>query len=280
VRHAPRASTRIVWFAPLAAFLAVFFLYPLAGVVSRSFGGEPLGLEHYARAVREPVYLWVLANTFRIAAAVAVLCLLLGYPVAHVLATASDRTLRLLLIFIVVPYFTGSLVRTYAWIVLLGREGVINQLLTRLGLVDRPVPLMYNTTGVLVGMTYILLPYMVLALYSVMKGIDPGLLRAARSLGATGPQAFLRVFVPLTLPGIGGGFMLVFILALGFFVTPALMGSSRETMIAMVIENQVGVVLNWGFASALAMVLLVATILGFFAYDRILGLQRLFETKA
>jgi putative spermidine/putrescine transport system permease protein len=274
-----RPSTQVVWLAPLAGFLAVFFLYPLAGVVARSFGGEPLGLEHYARAVREPVYLWVLANTFRIAAAVAVLCLVLGYPVAHVLAAASPRALRLLLIFIVVPYFTGALVRTYAWIVLLGREGVVNQLLLRLGLVERPVPLMYNTTGVLIGMTYILLPYMVLALYSVMKGIDPGLTRAARSLGATGPQAFVRVLLPLTLPGIGGGFLLVFILALGFFVTPALMGSARETMIAMVIENQVGVVLNWGFASALAMVLLVATVLGFLAYDRVLGLRRLFETR-
>jgi putative spermidine/putrescine transport system permease protein len=188
--------------------------------------------------------------------------------------------LRVLLIFIVVPYFTGSLVRTYAWMVLLGREGVVNQLLLRSGLADRPLPLMYNRFGVLVGMSYILLPYMILALYAVMKGIDPGLLRAARALGATGFQAFCRVFLPLTLPGIGGGTLLVFILSLGFFVTPALMGSPRETMIAMVIENQVGVLLNWGFASALAMVLLAATVLGFLVYDRVLGLERLFEAKA
>jgi putative spermidine/putrescine transport system permease protein len=155
----------------------------------------------------------------------------------------------------------------------------VNQLLVRLGLAERPLPLMYNRFGVLVGMSYVLLPYMVLALYGVMKGIDPGLVRAARSLGASGFQAFCRVYLPLSLPGIGGGVLLVFILSLGFFITPALMGSSRDTMIAMVIENQVGVVMDWGFASALAMVLLVLTVAGFLLYDRLLGLERLFAAK-
>jgi putative spermidine/putrescine transport system permease protein len=271
-------ARQAVWLLPTVAFLALAFVYPLAGVVARSFAG-PWGLAHYARAVRQPVYLWIMLNTFQIAATVAVICLVLGYPVAYVLARASGRVLRILLIFIVVPYFTGSLVRTYAWMVLLGREGVVNQFLRAVGLVDRPLPLMYNRFGVLVGMSYILLPYMVLALYGVMKGIDPGLLQAARSMGASGPQSFRRVFLPLTLPGVGGGCLLVFILGLGFFVTPALMGSARDTMIAMVIENQVGVVLNWGFASALAMLLLVATLLGFLVYDRLLGLERLFEAK-
>jgi putative spermidine/putrescine transport system permease protein len=279
VTKARRQPRQLVWLLPAVGFLAVFFLYPLAGVIARSFGGAPLGLGHYARAVQQPVYLWVVLNTFGISASVAAICLVLGYPVAYVMARVPGRVLRVLIIFIVVPYFTGSLVRTYAWMVLLGREGVVNQLLLKLGLVERPLPLMYNRFGVLIGMSYVLLPYMVLALYGVMKGIDAGLLRAARSLGATGPQAFYRVYLPLTLPGIGGGSLLVFILSLGFFVTPALMGSPRETMIAMVIENQVGVVLNWGFASALAMVLLVATVLGFLVYDRVLGLERLFEAK-
>jgi len=279
MRAARRPSSQLVWLLPAAAFLAVFFVYPLAGVVARSFGGAPLGLGHYARAVQQPVYLWVVLNTFGISASVAAICLVLGYPVAYVLARVPGRVLRVLIIFIVVPYFTGSLVRTYAWMVLLGREGVVNQLLLRVGLTERPLPLMYNRFGVLVGMSYVLLPYMVLALYGVMKGIDSGLVRAARSLGATGPQAFYRVYLPLTLPGIGGGSLLVFILSLGFFITPALMGSPRETMIAMVIENQVGVVLNWGFASALAMVLLICTVLGFLVYDRVLGLERLFEAK-
>ena len=276
---ARRPSNQLVWLLPVVAFLAVFFIYPLVGVVARSFGGAPLGLGHYARAVQQPVYLWVVLNTFGISASVAVICLVLGYPVAYVLARVPPRVLRVLIIFIIVPYFTGSLVRTYAWMVLLGREGVVNQFLVRIGFTERPLPLMYNRFAVLVGMSYVLLPYMVLALYGVMKGIDPGLLRAARSLGATGPQAFGRVFLPLTLPGIGGGGLLVFILSLGFFITPALMGSPRETMIAMVIENQVGVVMNWGFASALAMVLLVCTVLGFLVYDRLLGLERLFEAK-
>jgi putative spermidine/putrescine transport system permease protein len=230
---------------PTVAFLAVFFIYPLVGVVARSFGGAPLGLGHYARAVQQPVYLWIVLNTFGISASVAAIYLLLGYPVAYVLARVPGRVLRVLIIFIVVPYFTGSLVRTYAWMVLLGREGVVNQLLLRLGLIEPPLPLTYNRFDVLIGMSYVLLPYMVLALYGVMKGIDSGLVRAARSLGATEPQAFCRVYLPLTVPGIGCGSLLVFILSLGFFITPALMGSPRETMIAMVIENQVGVVLDW-----------------------------------
>ncbi len=275
----PRLPSQLVWLLPAAGFLAVFFLYPLAGVVARSLGTPP-GLRHYARVVDQPVYLWVVLNTFKISASVAAICLILGYPLAYVMARVPGRVLRILMIFIVVPYFTGSLVRTYAWMVLLGREGVVNQLLVRSGLAERPLPLMYNRFGVLVGMSYVLLPYMVLALYGVMKGIDPGLVRAARSLGASGVQAFCRVYLPLSLPGIGGGVLLVFILSLGFFITPALMGSSRDTMIAMVIENQVGVVMDWGFASALAMVLLVLTVAGFLLYDRLLGLERLFAAKA
>jgi putative spermidine/putrescine transport system permease protein len=273
-----RPSSRLVWLLPAAGFLVVFFIYPLVGVVVRSLGTPP-GIRHYARAVEQPVYLWVMLNTFRISACVAAICLVLGYPVAYVMTRVSGRMRRILMIFLVIPYFTGSLVRTYAWMVLLGREGVVNQLLVRAGLTEHPLPLMYNRFGVLVGMSYVLLPYMVLALYGVMQGIDPGLLRAARSLGASGLQAFYRVYLPLTLPGIGGGGLLVFILSLGFFITPALMGSSRDTMIAMVIENQVGVVMDWSFASALAMVLLVLTLAGFLVYDRLLGLERLFAAK-
>ena len=161
----------------------------------------------------------------------------------------------------------------------LGRTGVVNQSLTWLGLTDAPLPLLYNTGGVVIGMTYVLLPYMVLTAYSVMRGIEPGLIRAAHSLGASRWQAFRRVFWPLSLPGIAAGTLLVFILSLGFFITPALMGGPADVMIAMLIEREVEFTLNWSFASALAVILLVLTLIGFVGYNRIVRLERLFEAR-
>ena len=156
----------------------------------------------------------------------------------------------------VLPFFTSIIVRTYAWMVLLGRNGVVNQYLAALGLTERPLPLLYNQAGVLIGMSYVLLPFMVLTLYSVMSGIDPGLVRAAHSLGAERFQAFRRVFLPLSLPGVAGGTLLVFILSLGFFITPPSWEAPRTSMIAMLIEREVEFTLNWSFASALAVILL------------------------
>ncbi|WP_196906276.1 ABC transporter permease [Candidatus Symbiopectobacterium sp. 'North America'] len=183
------------------------------------------------------------------------------------------------IVIIIIPHFTSVLVRIYAWMVLLGSDGFVNQVLRALGLIDTRLKLMYTPLGVLIGMTYILLPYMVLALYSVMRGIDPQLLRVAYSLGASRFRAFWRIFLPLSLPGVAAGSLLVFILSIGFFVTPALMGSPRDTMIAMVIENQLEVYFNWGFASALSALLLLCTLLLFWVYVRVVGLERLFEAK-
>jgi putative spermidine/putrescine transport system permease protein len=163
--------------------------------------------------------------------------------------------------------------------VLLGRNGIVNQYLIALGLTDKPLALLYNQAGVVIGMSYVLLPYMVLTVYSVMRGIDPGLVRAAHSLGASRFQAFRRVFLPLSLPGIAGGTLLVFILSLGFFITPALMGGPGDVMIAMLIEREVEITLNWSFASALAVVLLALTLVGFLGYNRIVRLERIFEGR-
>jgi ABC-type spermidine/putrescine transport system permease subunit I len=183
------------------------------------------------------------------------------------------------MIIIVLPFFTSIIVRTYAWMVLLGRNGIVNQYLMALHLTDAPLPLLYNQAGVVIGMTYVLLPYMVLTVYSVMRGIDPELVRAAHSLGASRLQAFRRVFLPLSLPGIAGGTLLVFILSLGFFITPALMGGPGDMMIAMLIEREVEITLNWAFASALAVVLLALTLVGFVGYNHIVRLERVFEGR-
>ena len=264
---------------PVLLVLLGLFVYPLLGILTRSVYKGGYTLDAYRQVFRVPVYLTVIGLTFRTAAVVTLLCLLLGYPLAYVLARLPPRSARLLLIVVVLPYFTSIIVRTYAWMVLLGRNGIVNQYLIALGFTDTPLPFLYNQTGVLIGMSYVLLPFLILTAYSVMRGIDPGLIRAAHSLGASRFQAFRRIFLPLSLPGIAGGTLLVFILSLGFFITPALMGGPSDIMIAMLIEREVEFTLNWSFASALAVILLLVTLVGFALYNRIVRLERVFEGR-
>jgi putative spermidine/putrescine transport system permease protein len=262
---------------PALVTLAALFVYPLLGILFRSVYKTGYTLDFYRRVFRTPVYLTVVGSTFRTAMVVTLLCLALGYPLAYVLATVRPRWARLLALVVVLPFFTSIIVRTYAWMVLLGRQGIVNQSLHALGIVRAPLPLLYNQAGVVIGMTYVLLPFMVLTLASVMRGIDPALVRAAHSLGASRFQAFRRVFLPLSVPGVAGGALLVFILSLGFFITPALMGGPADVMIAMLIEREVEFTLNWSFASALAVILLALTLAGFALYSRLTRLERLFE---
>ncbi len=264
---------------PGLVVLLVLFVYPLLGIAVRSVYKGGYTLDLYRQVFRVPVYLAVIGRTFRTSALVTLLCLALAYPLAYVLVGIRPRRSRLLLILVVLPFFTSIIVRTYAWMVLLGRNGIVNQYLIALGLLDTPLPLLYNQGGVLIGMSYVLLPFMVLTLYSVMRGIDPALIRAAHSLGASPFQAFRRVFLPLSVPGIAAGTLLVFILSLGFFITPALMGGPSDVMIAMLIEREVEFTLNWSFASALAVILLLLTLAGFVAYNRIVRLDRVFESR-
>jgi putative spermidine/putrescine transport system permease protein len=264
---------------PAVLVLAVLFAYPLFGIVTRSVYKGGYTLDMYRQIFRVSVYLQVLLATFKVSALVTIVCFALGYPLAYMLATRRPRTAQLLMIIVVLPFFTSIIVRTYAWMVLLGRNGIVNQYLLALGLTDKPLLLLYNQGGVVIGMSYVLLPYMVLTVYSVMRSIDPRLVRAAHSLGASRLQAFRRVFLPLSLPGIAGGTLLVFILSLGFFITPALMGGPGDMMIAMLIEREVEITLNWSFASALAVILLALTLVGFSGYNRIVRLERIFEGR-
>lgn len=267
--------------APALLFLLIFFIYPMVDMLLRSLAGQDQSLtfEHYARLSSEPVWLKIISITFQISLLTTLCTLLLGYPLAYLLSALRPRLAGLLMILVIIPYFTSILVRTYAWMVLLGTDGIINRLLIDLGLVGSPLALMYNRFAVLLGMSYVLLPYMVLALYSVMRGIDGSLLRAAHSLGASRFSAFLRIFLPLTFPGIAAGGLIVFIMSLGFFVTPALMGSDLDTMISMVIQQQVETYFDWSFASALAAVLLALTLIAFFVYERVVGMEHLFRAK-
>jgi putative spermidine/putrescine transport system permease protein len=244
---------------PAAALVASVLAYPLATLVGESFGGRT-PLEHYQRLLTMPVYVQVLQRTLVVSAATTLVCALVGYPVAYALASASGRKRAFLMVVILLPFWTNLLVRTYGWMILLNPRGVINTALIELGLVDQPIALVYNPTGVVIGMVQIMLPYMVLPIAAVMSRMDPQFVHASRSLGAPPLATFLRVYLPLTLPGVMAGVLLVFTISLGFFVIPALLGGARGLVLAQLIEFNINSVLNWGFAAAIATLLLIVTL--------------------
>ncbi len=201
--------------------------------------------------------------------------LLMGYPIAYYLANRRGLRFTLVVFCVVVPYFTSVIVRTYSWMVLLGRTGLVNQALQGLGLIDAPLRLLYNQMGIVIGMAYVLLPYMVLTLYAAMRSIDGNLLRAARGMGASGPMIFWRIYLPLSLHGVISGALIVFILSIGFFVTPALMGGPSDVMIAMLIERSVEITLDWQGAAVMSLLLLAVTLALYAAYYRVTDVRRL-----
>ncbi|MEO8937970.1 MAG: ABC transporter permease [Burkholderiaceae bacterium] len=221
------------------------------------------------------VYRQAFLRTISIAASVTLMCLVLGYPVAWLLANLPAKSGNRLMLLVIVPFWTSLLVRTTAWYVLLQPGGVINSLLMGLGLATHPVSLIFNRTGVLIGMTHVLLPYMILAIYSVMKSVSPVYVRAAQSLGAHPFTAFVRIYVPQTLPGVGAGCFLVFVLALGYYITPALLGGAGDEMISQLIAIQTNTQLNWGLAGALSAYLVIFTAIFYFLFNRIVGIDRL-----
>ncbi|MDX1431030.1 MAG: ABC transporter permease subunit [Gammaproteobacteria bacterium] len=262
---------------PSLLFLVFFFVYPatlLLGLSGVDDDGN-LTLDHYLRLFASDLYVNVLIITLKVAVWTTIFSILAGYPVAYLLANVGRSTRNTLIIWVLMPFWTSFLVRTFAWIVLLGRNGALNDLLTTLGVVEYPIRIIYNFMGVMIGMVHALMPLCVLTMLAVMEGIDTNLSRAAATLGARGGQAFWRVYFPLSVPGIAAGALLIFITALGFFITPALLGGRRETMIVQVIIFQIHEVLNWGFAGAIALLLLTTVLIIFYLYDRLLGLSTL-----
>lgn len=219
------------------------------------------------------IYIDILERTFTVAFAVTFLCILLGFPVAYLLANLPPKSANLLLILVLLPFWTSLLVRTAAWVVLLQQHGLVNEILQWVGLIDEPMRLIYNRIGVYIAMTHVLLPFMIMPMYAVMKGIKPHYMRAATSLGARPTTAFIRVYLPMTLPGIGAGALLVFILALGYYVTPALIGGAADQLISYFIAFYTSGTVNWGLASALGTVLLVVTLILYAIYNRLVGIS-------
>ncbi|MDR2990674.1 MAG: ABC transporter permease [Burkholderiaceae bacterium] len=214
------------------------------------------------------IYLVVFARTFLISVVVTLFTLALGYPLAYWISTLSERRANLVMVLVLIPFWTSILVRVAAWIVLLQTEGLVNHALIGLGLIKHPLALLFNRTGIYISMTHILLPFMILPLYSVMKSIPAAYQRAAVSLGSHPFAAFWRVYAPQTYPGVGAGVLLVFILALGYYITPALLGGPDDQMVSYYVAYFTNVAINWGMACALGALLLVATLVLYGVYER------------
>ncbi|MCA3594974.1 MAG: ABC transporter permease [Methylobacterium sp.] len=262
---------------PATLLILIIVFLPLFWLGSLSFldRGGAVSLENYQRLTGD-LYIDAFIVTFQISAAVTILCVLLGYPLAYWLSRKPQWTANLLLICVLLPFWTAVLVRTYAWLVLLQRNGLINNTLLSIGLIDTPLQLAHNLTASIIGMVHIMLPFLVLPLYASMKSIDGDLVRAAVGLGSSPTEAFWRIFVPMSLPGLFAGVVLVFILSLGFYVTPALLGGGRVQMLAQRIESTITIFSNWGAASALGVVLLLMALALVAILHRVFGLDKLF----
>ena len=273
-RAASQASHRapILLLAPGVFVLLIAFVAPITLLLSRSVFDRGFTAEHYVRLFAVPQYLEVLGFSLELAAFTTLITLILGYPYAYVLTIAPPLWQATLIAVVLLPFWTNILVRCYSWMLILQTKGVLNTALVDwLGITERSVPMMYNIVGVTVGMVHYLLPPMVLILFSIMRSIDRNLVEAAEGLGASPLRAFWRVFVPLSMPGVRAASVLVFVLSLGFFVTPALLGGRKDVTIAMLIETQINELVNWGFGSALAVVLLAVTVAGLLIYYKVLG---------
>ena len=247
---------------PALLLVLVTMVLPIAWLFGLSLQADDgsLSLVHYRRLVEQPAYARIFVTTFKVSFLTTAICIALGYPLAYVLAQLPRRAANLLLIAVMLPFWTSLLVRTYAWLVLLQRGGLVNQWGMALGLWNEPLPLVNNLFGTLLGMVHIMLPLLVLPVLGSMRAIDRDCLKAAANLGASPARAFRTVFFPLSLPGLAAGSLIVFVICLGFYVTPAVLGGGKVIMVSNQIASDIELFFNWGAASSLGVVLLLLTI--------------------
>jgi ABC-type spermidine/putrescine transport system permease subunit I len=285
IRHLSKLERRekLIYFAfvaPLLVYLIVFFIYPLVSFLPTSlYYDNAFSFDKYMKAFTRPVYLRILRTTFEIATLTTLVTLLLAYPVAYLFTNATGKTKGLITAFIILPFWTSIIVRMYAWMSLLGHNGILNRAFLETGLLSSPIPMMFNRFGVLVGMVHFMLPYMVLSIYSVMSGIPHDYMQAGANLGAPPLKRFVKIYLPLSMPGVGAGCLLVFILALAFYITPALLGGLKDTMIAQIIEQQMTMTFDWSFAAALSTILIIITISLYIIYSRVMSVESIYEGK-
>jgi ABC-type spermidine/putrescine transport system permease subunit I len=268
----------ILLVAPLVLYMVVLYALPVASMLLRSLNDPTWTLQHYKALLADSVFFNTLSNTLYTAFIVTLGTLVLGYPVALALVR-TKRLAPLILVIVLLPFWTSVLVRSYAWMVLLGRHGLINEALLSSGLIDRPLRLLNTPLAVQIGMVHILLPYMILPVANALRQIDPSLARAAAGLGSPPWRTFLQVTLPLSIPGVAAGALLVFVLSLGFYITPAMLGGPRDITLSMLIANQVDQ-LNWAYAACLSTVLLATALIIIAACRRLPGIGNAFRMSA
>jgi putative spermidine/putrescine transport system permease protein len=279
--RAPTAGLSSYWLLvlPLLAFLVLLFVLPIGQVLWISLSEPSLGLQNYRHLVTSGSIHRMLWTTLRVCALTTALSLVLGYAVAYAMVHASPRHRTWMLLFILVPFWVSVLVRAFSWLMLLHDGGILNSFLESQGIITEPIHLVRNEVGVLIGMTHYMIPYAVLPLYATMRGIDRQYVMAARGLGAGSFEAFRRVYLPMSLPGIVGAGVLVFILTLGFFVTPAILGGGKTVMIAEYVSVQILNIARWGVGAMLAVVLLVSVFALLGLMGRFVDMRTLFGAR-
>ncbi|MFK7859338.1 MAG: ABC transporter permease [Granulosicoccus sp.] len=263
--------------SPAVLLIVLILVIPVLWLFYLSFIGVSgeFSLENYERMLERKSYRRILVTTFEVSVMTTLICVLIGYPLAYFFSQLPRRLANLCLITVLLPFWTSLLVRTYAWLVLLQKRGLVNTWGMEFGLWDEPVKIVHNLSGTLIGMVHIMLPFLVLPLYNSMLAIDKDYLKAAASLGASPKRAFWTVFFPLSAPGLVAGSLMVFILCLGFYVTPAVLGGGKVIMVSMKIASNIELFVNWGAASALGVVLLVLTVLVLWISSRFIRLDKL-----
>jgi ABC-type spermidine/putrescine transport system permease subunit I len=263
--------------SPALLLVLVIMVIPVGWLFYVSFVGADgqFSLENYARMIEQKSYMRIFIKTFQVSLLTTGLCILIGYPLAYFMAGLPPKIANLCMITVLLPFWTSLLVRTYAWLVLLQKRGLVNDLAISLGLWDEPIKMVHNLTGTLIGMVHIMLPFLILPVYGAMRAIDRDYLKAASNLGASPTKAFWTVFFPLSTPGLFAGALMVFVLCLGFFVTPAVLGGGKVIMVSMKIVSNIELFVNWGAASALGVVLLVLTVAILWIASRFLKLEQI-----
>jgi len=262
--------------APALIAVLIILVLPVSWLFYLSFLADDgsFSFENYTRMVESKYYARIFMTTFKVSVYTTGICILIGYPLAYFMSQLPSRLATLCMLTVLVPFWTSLLVRTYAWLVLLQRKGLINNWAIDVGLWDEPVKFVHNLSGTLIGMVHIMVPFLILPVYGSMKAISQDYMKASANLGATPSQSFWQVFFPLTLPGLFAGTLIVFVLCLGFYVTPAVLGGGKIIMVSMQITNNIELFYNWGAASALGVVLLVITMGILFVSSKLLKLDR------
>lgn len=273
-------TSMLLLLTPALVMVVVLLIMPLCWLAFQSVQtAEGFSLANYIRIFQESIYWDTFALTFKISFLVTILSIVMGFPIAYAASRLQGFWANLILICVILPFWTSVLVRAYAWLVLLQRRGLVNQTLMDLGIIDQPLTLMHNTTGTVIGTLHVMLPFMVLPLYSVMKKIPQDLMQASESLGAKPFYTFRRVFLPMAAPGVMAGSILVFVICLGFFITPELLGGGRTILVSMLVQRNVELYHAWGAASAVGLVLLFVVFLIFWGINRFIPIERILGAR-